>query len=396
MSTEDRRWERVRERTRTGLRPVERQLRPSALRRRVQRWRDRWWLITQAAIGAALAWWVASDLLGHPLPFFAPVTAMVCLGLTYDNRVRRVIELTVGVAIGVLVADVFVHYFGSGVWQLFAVAAVAMSLAVLAGAGQLLMLQAGIQGVIVTTLVAGEGQAFARWLDAVVGGLVALTIAVLAPSPRAVHRPAERAAKVTTELGHILTDTAQGLTTRDHPRVARALRRARALQGDLDDLREAAAEGLAVARLTPLRRRHRSGVQVILDLLTPLDLAIRNVRVLVRRAEVALHDDEFVPPSYIDMVASLGQAASHIGQELAEEHAPVDAREDLVAVARRSTWRDRRAQLSAEVMRAQVRSAVVDLLILTGMSGEEARVRVPPTRDDLDPGPEEYEEDEDE
>ena len=92
-------------------------------------------MIAQAAGGAALAWWVATTLLGHPLPFFAPVTAMVCLGLTYDNRVRRVIELTIGVAIGVFVGDLFVQTFGSGVWQIAAVAFIAMSLAVLAGGG---------------------------------------------------------------------------------------------------------------------------------------------------------------------------------------------------------------------------------------------------------------------
>ena len=64
--------------------------------------------------------------------------------------------ITVGVAIGILTGDLFVHFFGSGVWQIVAVCVVAMSLAVLLGGGQLLMMQAGIQGAILTTLVAGE------------------------------------------------------------------------------------------------------------------------------------------------------------------------------------------------------------------------------------------------
>ncbi|MGB3762246.1 MAG: FUSC family protein, partial [Ornithinimicrobium sp.] len=143
------------------------------LRQSARRLRSRLPLILQGAFGAAAAWFIATDLLGHPMPFFAPVTAMICLGLTYGNRLRRVVELTVGVAIGVMVGDVFVHFFGVGVWQIAAVCVVAMSLAVLAGAGQLLMLQAGTQGVIVATLVSGDGQAFGRWIDAVVGGLVA-------------------------------------------------------------------------------------------------------------------------------------------------------------------------------------------------------------------------------
>lgn len=126
-------------------------------------------LILQAAGGAALAWFIAAQLLGHAMPFFAPVTAMICLGLTYGNRVRRVAELTVGVAIGVVVCDIFVHFAGVGIWQIAAVCIVAMSLVVLAGAGKLLVLQAGTQGVIVATLVSSDGQAFSRWIDAVAG-----------------------------------------------------------------------------------------------------------------------------------------------------------------------------------------------------------------------------------
>jgi len=34
----------------------------------------------------------------------------------------RVIDVTIGVAIGVLVGDIFVHFFGSGVWQIAIVA----------------------------------------------------------------------------------------------------------------------------------------------------------------------------------------------------------------------------------------------------------------------------------
>jgi len=40
--------------------------------------------------------------------------------------------------------------------------------------------------------------------------------------------------------------------------------------------------------------------------------------------------------------------------------------------------------LSAEVIRAQVRSAVVDLLMLTGLTYDEARARVPASADALE------------
>src|SRR4029078_6718803 len=87
-----------------------------------------------------------------------------------------------GVAVGVFVGDVFVHFFGSGFWQIIVVVVLSMSVAALLRAGMLLITQAGVQSVIVTTLVAGSGQAFTRWLDAVVGGCVALAFTLVAPA----------------------------------------------------------------------------------------------------------------------------------------------------------------------------------------------------------------------
>ena len=65
--------------------------------------RQRSFLILQCAIGASAAWYIASDVLHHREPFFAPVTAVICLGMSYGQRVRRVADVMLGVAIGVLV-----------------------------------------------------------------------------------------------------------------------------------------------------------------------------------------------------------------------------------------------------------------------------------------------------
>ena len=54
-----------------------------ALARGLRRLGDRWVLIAQIGVAVLVAWLVARDLLGHTLPFFAPVTAILCLGLTY-------------------------------------------------------------------------------------------------------------------------------------------------------------------------------------------------------------------------------------------------------------------------------------------------------------------------
>lgn len=352
-------------------------------RRRAHRLRSRFFFIAQCALAAALAWWVGRTVLHHHAPFFAPVTAMVCLGLTFGQRLRRVVEVTVGVAIGVFIGDAFVHFFGSGVWQIAVVATLAMSIAVLLGAGLIIVTQAGVQSVIVMTLLAQPGAAFSRWVDAVVGGSIALLAATIAPAAP-LRRPRQQAARVVTEIAVILDETAAALREGDGERAGATLERARQSESALDELRSLSAEGIAVVRLSPFRRRHLPAVQAIADLLEPLDRAIRNVRVLVRRAAVAAWRAEAVPPAYIELIEFLGKVTHHIATELEQRQLPLAARDELARLGRASAQVAPHPTLSAEVIRAQVRSTVVDLLMLTGLTYAEARARVPVSADTLE------------
>lgn len=350
---------------------------------RLTRLRHRFFFIVQCALAAAAAWWVATALLHHHSAFFAPVTAMISLGMSYGQRLRRVIDVTIGVAIGVLVGDIFVSFFGSGVWQIALVAMTAMSIAVLFGQGTLLVSQAGVQSIIVTTLVVQPGQGLSRWLDAVVGGSVALLAATIAPASP-LRRPRVQAAVVVAELSAILASTASALRQNDIDLATDALARARDSEHALDELRGLSAEGIAVFRLSPFRRRHLPAVQAIADLVEPLDRAIRNVRVLVRRASVALLEGEGVPAVYVDLVSSLAVVTGEIAGRLSERELAEGSREALTAIARGSSFEASDAGLSAEVIRAQVRSAVVDLLMITGLTYDEARARVSPPADALE------------
>jgi uncharacterized membrane protein YgaE (UPF0421/DUF939 family) len=360
------------------------------VRQRLNRLRHRAFFIVQCGLAASAAWWVATTLLHHHIPFFAPVTAMISLGMSYGQRLRRVIDVTIGVAIGVLVGDIFVHFFGSGVWQIAVVAITAMTIAVLLGAGTMLVSQAGVQSIIVTTLVAQQGLALSRWLDAVVGGSVALLATTIAPaSPW--RKPRAQAAVVVGELSGILASTARALRQTDTDLAGKALVRARNSEHALDELRDLSAEGVAVVRLSPFRRRHLPAVQAIADLLGPLDLAIRNIRVLVRRASVAVREGEEVPETYVDLVSSLADVTAEIAGQLSERRLATGSRDALAAIARSSSLVAPEAGLSAEVIRAQVRSAVVDLLMLTGLTYDQACALVPASgdgfEDDFDEGP---------
>ena len=350
-------------------------LRPG-LARGVRRLRERWVLIAQIGVAVLVAWLVAKNVLGHPTPFFAPVTAILCLGLTYGQRLRRMAEVTIGVAIGVLVGDLVVLVLGTGAWQMALVVVLAMSIAVVLSSGQLLVIQAGVQAVFIVALVADQSAALSRWLDALVGGVVALVIGAVAPTSP-VNRPRAVAARTVREVSSTLRDVVAALRRRDRALADAALRQSRGLEDQVAELRTAAAEGVAVVRQSPLLRSHAPMARAGSDLVTPLDRCVRNLRVLARRASVAVARDEVVPERYVDLVSALADAADDLARILDEHATPSAARAVLERVAGLSARVDPGAGLSAEMIRGQVRSMVVDLLVVAGLDDDEALQLVP-------------------
>ncbi|WP_296606912.1 FUSC family protein, partial [Nocardioides sp.] len=198
----------------------------TSARARVRRWQSKTWQIGQCAIAAAVAWLVAADLLGHPTPFFAPVAAVVALGTSYGQRLRRVLEVTVGVAVGVFLADLLVVGLGSGWWQIGLIVALAMSSAFLLDGGQLFVTQAAVQSIVVASLVPDPGAAFTRWTDAVVGGVVALVAATVVPAAP-LRRPREQAAVVMRKTAALLRAAGEVMTDGEADRAMALLADAR-------------------------------------------------------------------------------------------------------------------------------------------------------------------------
>ena len=59
------------------------------LRSGVHRLRGGWWQILQTALAAGVAWFLALLILGHERPEFAPIAAVISLGLAVGERGRR-------------------------------------------------------------------------------------------------------------------------------------------------------------------------------------------------------------------------------------------------------------------------------------------------------------------
>ena len=351
----------------------------TSLRVRADRLRSKSFAIGQCALAAGAAWLIAHDVLGHEMPFFAPIAAVVSLGTSYGQRLRRVAEVTVGVALGVLLGDLLVIWLGSGWWQIAVVVALAMSLAFLLDGGQLMVMQAAVQSIVVTTLIVSPGGALIRWTDALVGGGVALVAATMVPAAP-LRRPREQAARVLRKEAEMLRAAADVMEDGEVDRALDLLSDARHTDYLIHELRSAADEGLAVVASSPFRVRHKGGLRRMGELVEPLDRSLRSTRVLVRYVALAAYRGKPVPSDYPSVARGLADAVDLVADELHADRMAVAAQPALIEVGVATSRLPREESLSVEVVLAQLRAVVTDLLMLTGMGQLESTDAIPPPR----------------
>ncbi|MGN9910831.1 FUSC family protein [Phytohabitans sp. LJ34] len=344
------------------------------LRDRVRRVRMNVLLALQTGIAAGLAWLIAHELIGHRAPFFAPIAAVVTLAVSVGQRLRRAFELVFGVAIGIAVGDVLIYLIGSGPWQIGLVVTLAIVTAIFAGGGSALITQAASSAVLVATLTPPTtGISYDRFVDALVGGLVGLGVMALLLPLNPLTVVGRAAGPALDVLADGLTETADALAARDGDQVEAALARLRAAEGDLRALQEAIEAASETAALAPVRWRTRGALNQYIDAAEHVARALRNSRVLLRRALVLVRDGEELPPALVEAVRALGEAVTWLRRELADAVEPVAARERaLRAASEAGVAYAEGVGFSGSVIVAQVRSTAVDLVRATGLEAKEA------------------------
>jgi hypothetical protein len=180
------------------------------------------------------------------------------------------------------------------------------------------------------------------------------------------------------ELAAALTAAADAIDERDREIAQRALRRARTNSAG-DDYRDALRAAREIAAISPLHRRQRRALVRFTRATEPVDLALRNSRVLLRRTRSALTDDETFPPALPAALRQLADAATAFASVLTGDAEPAEVRESI-RLAATTVDADglEHVGFSARVVTAQLRSIAVDLLQATGLDHEQARGILPP------------------
>lgn len=336
----------------------------------------------QITLAAVIAYVIAERLLGHHGPIFAATAAIVSLG--YGNgaaHLRRILEVSIGCTLGIVIGDVLMYFLGRGVWQASLVLLLSVLLARYLDNGTIFTTQMGLQSVLVVLLPPAMDGPFARSLDAVIGGLCALAIMAVFPTDPG-REPRQEMRKLTKQFSAAMRESAQAIGDYDAAAAWAALERARRIQPQLNAVEGSLRIGRDRARIKLSRRGHRAQIEGYQHTLQGLDNAVRNTRVLARRIANVVQTVQLRPEavqSLHEVLTELAQAVNLIGMSLtadtAESRAGFRQRaQDLLTRAAEGldpqTMGVRTYQGEALVM--LIRPLTVDLLVATGMSEEEA------------------------
>lgn len=344
----------------------------AAARKRAARLKRAIGPVALAAAAAAVAWLVARHVLAHKSPFFAPVAALIVLTASRGRRVRQGVELVIGVALGIGVADVLSDAIGRGIPQLALVVALAMLAATLLDAGGAVVSEAAVSAVLVVTVEpTTTGFPPVRFVDAVVGGAIALIASQLL-FPTNPVRIAERATRPMIKgLAATLDAVAAALEAGDLHAAERALADARRIGDDWETFQRALDIGSEAARYAPPRRRQRDRFNVYQDVGLPLDLLVHDIQVLARAAVRSLTIGDTVPDQLPPVLHDLAHATARIAGELGE--ADGAATHDVALDATRAaTALAPDPNISLSLLVGHIQATAADLLRAIGLDRQPA------------------------
>lgn len=317
------------------------------------------WPIAQTSVAAGLAWYLTHDLLHHPQPFFAPISAVVCMSASNVLRARRAGQMIVGVTLGIVLGAAVQAMLGTDGLAFTVAVFVALGVAVLIGTGfiaqgGMFVNQTAVSATLVLAFAHSAGVVGERLFDALIGGGLALVFSILLFPANPLTLLASARAGVMSALHDTLVEI--GGATADPERVAAdwPLSCVDRLHNQLGGLIEARSTARLIVRRAPLRIGMRQTIAAVDYQAARLGLFASAVLQLART---------ITPPLGMWLAEPLRAAVG----ELAQATSAADT-DEATACAHTAAARDHAAGLAAaarnptEVVLAEiVRTCVDDL-----------------------------------
>jgi hypothetical protein len=346
------------------------------LRAGFARLRNEGWPILQTGVAASAAWYLATLLLENPRPFFAPVAAIASLGVMFGRRGPRAIQIVLGVAVGLTVANILVLAIGVGTVQIGVMVALAAALAIFLSGQPLLVLHTTVTALLVvalgiTTTTGDLSPDPDRFFEALIGGGVALVVnALLHVNPelrieRAVH-------PIFSELVATLEEIAAALAGRDLDRAERTLMRAAKIAERMSGFKAALAAGYETARFSPPRRSELRHLELYATAASQIDMAVADVVGVARAAVRAVRRNSPALVSLSEAILDLARAVEALATYLEKPGPTEDVRRlVLKAVGEATGLLEEHKDLGTNALVGEIRAMAMDLLRGTGMDRAE-------------------------
>ncbi|WP_162598790.1 FUSC family protein [Nocardioides gilvus] len=341
--------------------------------------RKRWRLLLRLAGATSASFAIATYIFGHEQAFFAPIAAVIVLLAGVGLRQRMLFELILGVAVGVLVGELLILGIGRGVWQLALIVVITTITASFAGLKGVALTQAANSGVLLATVIPVAGAAnpaVTRFIDALVGGLCAVAMILLLPR-NPTRDIALEVRPLLVDLQAVLRDVARAMRTSDPALAHASLTRARGLQNQINSAMNTAANVREVAVMSPVRWRQRPEVERYAGVLTDVDNAIRDARVLARRVSTMMRLGEQPGEQLTSAVEQLAHGIGVFQDGLAQPSERAHGEEALIESVRMAMEAlTGEMTLNRAAVAAQIRSLAADMLFASGMTRDELDVRL--------------------
>jgi hypothetical protein len=328
--------------------------------------------VLQGTAAATAAWVIATRVVDHPEPFFAPIAAVIALNAPLGERGLNAFRLLAGVVAGITAGELATLAVGGGYGTLALATFAAMAAARALGGARVTIAQAAA-GAILTVAVADGEAGTDRLVDALIGAGVALVFSQLlfSPEPVALLRRAEAAALA--EMADGLELTAQSLEHDDEELGERALTRLRGLRDRLAELGRTREASARVARRSAVWRSQRAPVVRERENAGHLDLLGGSCLVLTRTAGAAdpSERDRLVP-----RVRALAGALDELAKEPGDRGTRQHAADRSLEVARGlADVHAERGSLSAAAI-FSVRMVAADIMVFAGVDTDQVEAAV--------------------
>lgn len=290
-----------------------------------------------AAAFAAVSWTICKYLMGEPNPVFAPIATFLCLGMSRNRNIRKVVELGVGASIGVAVGGLVAVNWGFDWWQIFLLMSVMPLLGRMIDRSEMTAFQMGIQSVVMASMITGgmvsaTDGVFGRWTDALTGAVVALIATLILPI-NTESRPRRYSVLALKDFSRALRALGIGMEEGSVAKVNSA-------KGYLSATREAVTDGEAAlasaretARISPITRRKSlttlSELGRILEMADRLETTARIFERQARGMVIERGKITTVPP----YVLAIAEIIDHVANGIGEWERPTLARNAAIAIA---------------------------------------------------------------